>query len=109
VITTHQVVGFHQNDHPTATIQRERDTVVCSYQLCSLPWLHYCHISLFETVQRFTNRNQGMVADWLSSSALVSINEVTRCNSSWLCGPAVEHRSLAGVLSLSCARFVADG
>jgi len=27
----------------------------------------------------------------------------------WLCGPAVEHRSLAGVLSLSCARFVADG
>ena len=27
----------------------------------------------------------------------------------WLCGPAVEHRSLAGVLSLSCARLVADG
>jgi len=26
-----------------------------------------------------------------------------------LCGPAVEHRSLAGVLSLSCARLVADG
>ena len=24
-------------------------------------------------------------------------------------GPAVEHRSLAGVLSLSCARLVADG
>jgi len=21
----------------------------------------------------------------------------------WLCGPAIEHRSLAGVLSLSCA------
>jgi len=28
---------------------------------------------------------------------------------SWLRGPAVEHRSLAGVLSLSCARPVADG
>jgi len=28
---------------------------------------------------------------------------------SWLHGPAVEHRSLAGVLSLSCARPVADG
>jgi len=27
----------------------------------------------------------------------------------WLRGPAVEHRSLAGVLSLSCARPVADG
>jgi len=27
----------------------------------------------------------------------------------WLCGPAVEHRSLAGVLSLSYARLVADG
>jgi len=27
----------------------------------------------------------------------------------WLCGPAVEHRSLAGVLSLSCARLAADG
>jgi len=28
---------------------------------------------------------------------------------SWLRGPAVEHQSLAGVLSLSCARPVADG
>jgi len=28
---------------------------------------------------------------------------------SWLRGPAVEHRSLVGVLSLSCARPVADG
>ena len=27
----------------------------------------------------------------------------------WLRGPAVEHRSLAGVLSLSCARLAADG
>ena len=27
----------------------------------------------------------------------------------WLRGPAVEHRSLAGVLSLSCAQPVADG
>jgi len=27
----------------------------------------------------------------------------------WLCSPAVEHRSLAGVLSLSCARLAADG
>ena len=27
----------------------------------------------------------------------------------WLCGPAVEHWSLADVLSLSCARLVADG
>jgi len=27
----------------------------------------------------------------------------------WLRGPAVERRSLAGVLSLSCARPVADG
>ena len=29
--------------------------------------------------------------------------------SCWLRSPAVEHRSLAGVLSLSCARLVADG
>jgi len=27
----------------------------------------------------------------------------------WLRGPAVEHRSLAGVLSLSCVPLVADG
>jgi len=27
----------------------------------------------------------------------------------WWRGPAVEHRSLADVLSLSCARLVADG
>jgi len=27
----------------------------------------------------------------------------------WWRSPAVEHRSLADVLSLSCARFVADG
>jgi len=32
-----------------------------------------------------------------------------RQGTSWLRGPAVEHRSLADVLSLSCARFVADG
>jgi len=29
--------------------------------------------------------------------------------SPWLRGPAVEHWSLADVLSLSCARLVADG
>ena len=29
--------------------------------------------------------------------------------SAWLRGPAVEHWSLADVLSLSCARLVADG
>jgi len=29
--------------------------------------------------------------------------------SRWLRGPAVEHWSLADVLSLSCARLVADG
>jgi len=27
----------------------------------------------------------------------------------WWRSPAVEHRSLAGVLSLSCAQLVADG
>ena len=27
----------------------------------------------------------------------------------WLRGPAVEHRSLADALSLSCVRLVADG
>ena len=31
------------------------------------------------------------------------------CPASWLRGPAVEHWSLADVLSLSCARPVADG
>jgi len=29
--------------------------------------------------------------------------------SGWLRGPAVEHRSLAGMLSLSCAQPIADG
>jgi len=33
----------------------------------------------------------------------------TDCFPSWLCGSAVERRSLAGELSLSCARPVADG
>ena len=33
----------------------------------------------------------------------------SRRPTSWLRGPAVEHWSLANVLSLSCARLVADG
>jgi len=31
------------------------------------------------------------------------------CAYSWLRGTAVQHRSLADVLSLSCAQLVADG
>jgi len=45
-----------------------------------------------------TTRNQQRPSRW----ALAHI-------SSWLRGPAVEHWSLADVLSLSCARLVADG
>jgi len=37
-----------------------------------------------------------------------NVAEVTTATSWWR-GPAVEHRSLADVLSLSCARLVADG
>ena len=33
----------------------------------------------------------------------------SKLNSGWLCGTVVERRSSAGVLSLSCARPVADG
>jgi len=36
----------------------------------------------------------------------ISISSFTTC---WLCGSVVERRSLAGELSLSCARPVADG
>ena len=43
----------------------------------------------------------------------VQLLHATRCNSvwtvRWLRGPAVEHWSLADVLSLSCARLAADG
>jgi len=35
------------------------------------------------------------------------VESICRCG--WLRGPAVEHQSLAGVLSLSCARPVANG
>jgi len=48
----------------------------------------------------------------VSRSGDLSLGEVLSYELSpfpWLCGPAVEHRSLAGVLSLSCARLVADG
>ena len=38
-----------------------------------------------------------------------SVERLALLSSGWLCGPAVEHWSLAGVLLLSCARPVADG
>jgi len=37
------------------------------------------------------------------------INLTMCCIYGWLRGPTVEHWSLANVLSLSCARLVADG
>jgi len=45
----------------------------------------------------------------LFNGALGRVTGFIPPSSCWLCGPAVEHRSLAGVLSLSCARLVADG
>jgi len=39
----------------------------------------------------------------------ISCRRVSVCLSGWLRGPAVEHWSLADVLSLSCARLVTDG
>ena len=50
----------------------------------------------------------------LSPIITIQINKLDKQNSlnigcSWLRSPAVEHRSLAGVLSLSCARLAADG
>ena len=42
----------------------------------------------------------------LRHAGMVRVNEGSH---SWLRGPAVEHRSLAGVFSLSCVRLVADG
>ena len=43
------------------------------------------------------------------SNSILLVNAVDAYNNGWLRGPAVEHRSLAEVLSLSCARLVADG
>jgi len=58
-----------------------------------------------------------VVTDWQTDNATpsVKIGSIYVCSTAygriwiWLRGPAVEHRSLAGVLSLSCARPVADG
>jgi len=41
--------------------------------------------------------------------SLINYLQTVLCCIGWLRGPAVEHRSLAGVLSLSCVRLVADG
>jgi len=41
-------------------------------------------------------------------SGTISEMEMVQEIDGWLRGPAVEHRSLAGVLSLSCVRLVAD-
>ena len=43
------------------------------------------------------------------SQVLGRVIVLGRVNRGWLRGPAVEHWSLANVLSLSCARLVADG
>jgi len=53
---------------------------------------------------------------WLHKISTCDRNKVdklllkyTTTTTAWLRGPAVEHQSLAGVLSPSCARPVADG
>jgi len=45
--------------------------------------------------------------DWISSTSHVMMINYSMIG--WLRGPAVVHRSLVGVLSLSCVRLVADG
>ena len=42
----------------------------------------------------------------------INLSHCVKCtynSHGWLCGPAVEHWSLADVLSLSCSGLVADG
>jgi len=46
---------------------------------------------------------------FLLMSVMLVLVILVSINVSWWRGPAVEHRSLAGVLSLSCAQPVADG
>ena len=52
-------------------------------------------------------RGGGMHCPSASSSNSVFVTTVQQTG--WLRGPAVEHWSLADVLSLSCARLAADG
>ena len=62
----------------------------------------------FDDVCCMSARTSGM----LETCAVLEMDEEPRENSytnSWWRGPAVEHWSLADVLSLSCARLVADG
>jgi len=41
--------------------------------------------------------------------SIVCLSVVCNAHAPWLRGPSIEHWSLADVLSLSCARLVADG
>ena len=65
-----------------------------------------------------TPHDVGHFGDVLPSQSLGAVlkklnltrqKQTTQEQNSWLGGPAVEHWSLADVLSLSCARLVADG
>jgi len=82
-----------------------------------------CHYSLKDAegkgeTELEYNRNHGYLPSRTASTTLGQYqimllggySAATRTASRrWLRSPTVEHRSLAGVLSLSCARLVADG
>ena len=75
------------------------------YTVATLPWdIQKSHFQQYTSdYLRYLRRKQ------TATVVLQLICLLTAVYCGWLCGPAVEHRSLAGVLSLSCARLVADG
>jgi len=66
------------------------------------------NVGIGTVMQWFVKR---MRTDTNAPGFLIDIVPNIKVNQSayWLCGPAVERRSCAGELSLSCARPVADG
>ena len=98
------------NSLPTGTGPRSSISYFtsCVLYTTSAPWRNSGRLS--HGLQYIWTRNR---LDFKPSRSIcwchLFNNSSRNPNPSWLRGPAVEHWSLAGVLSLSCARLAADG
>jgi len=82
---------------------------VIRWVMCKLgveEWLASAFMSMYTGAKTVVRTVYGNSSSFEVKVGMHGIEPTVIC---WLCGPVVEHRSLAGVLSLSCARLVADG
>ena len=91
----------------TLPSRKQRVLVLCRRQYVFVRFKNHVNTFVCGVYEYVCNRvhvTEFLVTDWVIRTA----GEGSLLRSGWLRGPAVEHWFLADVLSLSCARLVAD-